>query len=276
MDFFKDLDFVTEADKSFMNDFFQKSHKAFLEKINMTEQEYQEQCVPYLEEASRISEIIKAEKERAEALQSDLAAKTVREERSRGGETIHRGFYCPSLIADIVIGNCKRGSLCKEDHPKAIYTHYFDGDDRHIATKQEDYGIASTEYILHSDNKSLGIMFDEDDQIVTVAECEYDGNGRIIKYIYALCDSTKNAVVQCDKELYTYSGDKVIVDTSSLLRAASPVILTLNKYVFQIEAGYLKSYTLEVFQSEDISHEPLDSRTYQVKIKRKIPQINQS
>lgn len=30
-----------------------------------------------------------------------------------GGETLHRGYYCPSLIKDIVIGNCNRGRLVR-------------------------------------------------------------------------------------------------------------------------------------------------------------------
>lgn len=271
MDIFSYLDFHTEEETNPPHNFFNYSHKAFLAKLNMTEEEYEKLCAPYLEEASAFADIIKAEKGRKQELENILTANAVREEKGRGGESIHRGYYCPSLIEDIVVGNCKRGSLCKENNPKATYTHYFDCDNKHIATRQQDGDIVSTEYILYSANKSLGVLFDGCDQLVTIAECEYDKSGRILKYILVLCDTTKDAVIEYHKELYNYSEENIIVETSNLLCTISPAILTLNKYVFKIEAGFLKNYTVEVFDSKDISSEPLNSRFYNVKIKRKIP-----
>lgn len=34
-------------------------------------------------------------------------------EYGRGGEFFHRGYYCPSPILDIIVGNANRGKLIK-------------------------------------------------------------------------------------------------------------------------------------------------------------------
>jgi len=266
---FDELDFLSEEDINSLRNFFEDSHKVFLKKLNMTDEDYNAFCEPYLKEASAFNDLIKAQKGNKQLLEKSLLAHSVREEKSRGGESIHRGFYCPSLIQDIVIGNCKRGSLCKPNNPKAAYTHYFDSDDKHIATRKHDGSIASTEYILYHDNKSIGIMFDEVDRLETIAECEYDENGRILRYVHALCGN--NAVTELYKELYTYSKENIIVETSTLNCNIPHVLLSLDKYSFQIESGMLKNYTVEVFGGEDISDQPLNTRTYSIKRKRKVP-----
>lgn len=270
MDIFDELDFLSDEDINCLQKFLKDCHKTFLDKTSMTEEEYERQCVPYLEEAYAFSDIIKAEKDRKQELEKLLIANSVREEKSKGGETIHRGYYCPSLIQDIVIGNCKRGSLCKANNPKATYTHYFDSNNKHIATRKQDGSIVSTEYILYNDNKSLGIMFDACDQLETIAECEYDENGRILKYVLALCDTENDAVTEFYKELYTYSEQNIIVETSNLNCNISPVLLSFNKYSFQVESELLKNYTIEVFDNEDISNQPLNTRFFSIRIKRKI------
>ena len=265
------LDFWDDEEIQFLNHFFEDAHQAILDKLGMTEEEYQKQCAPYLEEASAFSEIIKAKKGKKQELQNSLVANAVREEKSKGGECIHRGYYCPSLIEDIIIENCKRGKLCKENDPKATYTHYFDRDNRHIATRQQEGNIVYTEYISCGENKSLGIMFDGAEELASIAECEYDERGRILKYIFVLCNPTDDEVMEYNKELYAYSEETIIVETAKLLCGDFTTMLNTNKYRFNMEAGYLKNYTIEIYNNKDISCEPLNDRSFNVKIKRKIP-----
>lgn len=266
---FDELDFLSEEDINSLRNFFEESHKAFLEKLNMTEEDYNAFCEPYLKEASAFTDLIKAQKGNKQLLEKSLLEHAFREEKSRGGENIHRGFYCPSLIQDIVVGNCKRGSLCKSNNPKATYTHYFDSNNNHIATRRQEGKFIATEYILYDNNKSLGIMFDDMNQLETIAECEYDEDGRILKYVLALCDTKNDTVIEFYKEFYTYSKENIVVETSNLNCNISPVLLSLNKYSFRVESGLLKKYTVEVFDNEDISGQPLNTRCYNVKIKRK-------
>ena len=42
-----------------------------------------------------------------------ISKTVVRREQATGGGTMHRGFYCPSIVEDIIIGNINRGKLIK-------------------------------------------------------------------------------------------------------------------------------------------------------------------
>ena len=58
---------------------------------------------------------------------------TCRREYSRGGQTIHRGFYSPSRM-DMVTGGMHRGNLLKglPRSFKNLYEYHFDSQDRLI------------------------------------------------------------------------------------------------------------------------------------------------
>ncbi len=60
----------------------------------------------------------------------------VKKEYARGGECIHRGFYCPSPVLDIIVGNCKRGKLVKKPRKQPDYEYWFDSHNRLILSKQ--------------------------------------------------------------------------------------------------------------------------------------------
>jgi len=65
-------------------------------------------CLPYLEECRRLTKLIKRYQPGCKHLFENQAASVVREEYSLGGYALHRGYYCPSLIDDIIIGGCNR------------------------------------------------------------------------------------------------------------------------------------------------------------------------
>ncbi len=272
-DSLSDLDFLPKEDVDSLREFFNGAHKAFLDRVQMTEEEYARLCAPYAERVSAFTDKRKAEKSKRQQLETALRANAVRVEKSRGGEGIHRGYYCPSLIYDIVVGNCKRGNLCRENNPNARYTHYFDDDNNHIATvwHNEDGAPIITEYILHRGNNSVGFSFDNDGRLQTMAECEYDERGRILAYVLVEFHHFRDEVTEYYEERYRYSEESVVVETASLFVGVSPALLNLNRYVFQTEAGFLKNYTVELFDCVDLRDQPLDGRFYDVKIKRKIP-----
>ena len=262
-DFLDGLTFMSEEEKSFMCKWFADSHISFLEKIKMTEEEYDVLCVPYRSECERMAEIMKENSGRQNELDIALKCNTDEIKYSAGGETFHRGFFCPSLIEDIVVVNCNRGRMCKADNPRVAGTHYFDKNNKHIGTALN--GLK--EYISYCGNKSLGLQYCRG-ELWGIAECEYDDTGRILTYIRALCDHYNNSVTEYNREVYTYTEDKMIVEWS---RYNPPIsLLAINKYVFTVENGYLTEYVVEISDLEDISGEPLEGRTYKVKRKRKI------
>ncbi len=263
-----DLKFFPKEELEFLKTFSVNAHKVFLERINMSEAEYKQLCQPYLKECQCYEDILKTQSNLAMHYKNTLLTTSVKQENSVGGETIHRGFYCPSLIQDIVVGNCKRGKLCKPNNRKITYTYYFDSNDNLIAIRQES-GI---EFITYKKNTSLGVFYDNDNRIQKISECKYDNSGRIKEYIYALCYN--DTIEQLEKEVYTYLTDSVIVENSILfisdLFENEPINLSLNKYIFSIENNYLTSYIVDIFDTEDITTQPLKDRTYKVNIKRKV------
>ena len=229
----------------------------------MTSDEYLKLCEPYMADANELSEAVKEYNMGRTELQKELNNRTVTVRKSVGGKTIHRGFYCPSLVKDIVIGNCKRGRLSKSDAAKADYLHYFDADNKHIATRMVHMENDDIEFIIQVGNKSLGLSY-SGKRLENVSICEYDEDGRILKYIYASSD-----MFQIEKEIYVYEKDKLVVNHSTMLNC-KPVILLLDRYDFNVENGYLKNYTVEVFGTENLEKEDLEGRTFDVKIKRKV------
>lgn len=64
-----------------------------------------------------ISDLVSFGNEYADKMSQSHASinqEIIKVEYTKGGETIHRGFYCPSLVKDLIVGNLKRGKLLKK------------------------------------------------------------------------------------------------------------------------------------------------------------------
>lgn len=267
MDIFDLFPELSEEEKGEIQNVLSGWHRQFLEMRNLTEESYSALCKPYQEECGEFTEIYDAHIGRRAELQAELEGKIAREEKSIGGESIYRGLYCPSPVRDIVVGNCKRGKHCRPGNPKASYTYYFDREDRLIAVRK-DCSFDTMEYISYHGDRSVGIQFNGD-HLEMVCVSEYDAQGRIVSNKEVLFYPCSREVYQCEKELYTYADDTLIVEHSYLTQG-NPPNLSLNRYVFAVEDGYLKSYVVEVFDTKDVRDEPLKGRAFSVKLKRKI------
>ena len=95
----------------------------------------------------------------------------VRTEYGIGGETLHRGYYCPSLIFDIVVGNVKRGRITSNPvyKKRAEYVYGFDRDNRLIVA-EHPYG---KEIISYDGTTVVGCEFSENGEIEIYSECIY-------------------------------------------------------------------------------------------------------
>lgn len=114
-------------------------------------------------------------------------------EYSKGGETIHRGYYCPSPVLDLIIGNLKRGKLLKRkpDFGKYSYEYGYDTDDRLIRVRGVNEFTTpdsrfDEEYLVYKNDIVYGIEFDNMGQIEAVSRCTYE-NRNIVKYERSVC-----------------------------------------------------------------------------------------
>lgn len=158
-----------------------------------------------------ISELVSIRNEFASKLsqlQNSNEKEIVTFEYSKGGELLHRGYYCPSLVFDLIVGNVKRGKLLKRkpDFGKYSYEYGFDADNRLIRVKGV-YEFATPvsrfdeEFLIYSDDIVLGVEFDNMGDIDVVCRCTYD-NGKIVKYERSVCGTLEYADLYYEEYFY--------------------------------------------------------------------------
>ncbi|MCM3115723.1 hypothetical protein M3610_10525 [Neobacillus sp. MER 74] len=160
---------------------------------------------------SIISELVsfrnKYEKKRSQ-LRSLAEKEIVNTQYSKGGEAIHRGYYCPSPVLDLIVGGLKRGKLFKRtpDFGRYSYEYCFDANDRlvHVkgvnefTTPDSNY---DEEYLLYDGNIILGVEFRHTGDIVAVSRCTYENN-HIVKYEWSLCSLPQYADLYIEEYVY--------------------------------------------------------------------------
>lgn len=97
---------------------------------------------------------------------------------SRGGLCLPRGYYCPSLLMELLITNVSRGRLLKKTKKTPDYTYYFDEGELKLVGKEDaDTGKTDFEWIEKNGNIEYSIFKDAANRI-TISEYEKD---RIVK-----------------------------------------------------------------------------------------------
>jgi len=229
-------------------------------------------CKPYVLECNRIAEITNQYSDVYMALYDELRHSVVKSEYSVGGEVLHRGYYCPSPIIDIVIGNAGRGKLLqritKRSNP--AYQYGFNkNNELVVVNKLSSFG--NKEVIIRNNQKETGIAFSDEFGINTISECEYD-NGQISSYVFCLYYSYNIHVVDYRKEVYQFSSEGLeTVDMISLLNNEDAPILSHSRFLFQHDnEGYLSKYTLVHFENGSLKPSIWDGYEFDVKIKRRV------
>lgn len=122
----------------------------------------------------------------------------------RGGIGIHRGFYCPSPIDDIITGNVGRGTLCNKLPTKYApdYAYRIDATGQLCTVCQ--YGIYK-EYIVRDNEFELGLLYRVDEMrpesVDTITLSSYQDN-RIQLYAIGDYDDKSNTVYHCILEAF--------------------------------------------------------------------------
>lgn len=171
----------------------------------------------------------------------------VRWEYSKGSKFLRRGYYCPSLVEDIIIGNCSRGTLTDKVSARSKYFKYgYDVCDNMIIVKNDSYG--QNEFLIRENNSEIGITFDRVYCIESISECIYDSSDRLISYTYYVFDA--NGIIWiCTREEYSYPENKLIMDRFEMDIAGDKMenyVYKHEKYCFNVEG---KNYVL--CRSED-------------------------
>lgn len=199
-------------------------------------------------------------------LYSKVTRNIVRKEYSSKGSEIHRGFYCPSPVQDVVIGNCKWGRLLKNkgNFSSNGFEYGFDEKDRLIFARCDE--IDNIEFIEYKDNYSIGYGFNiskSKPELVKISECFYDDFGRIILYIFGFCQLYKFGELKYEQFQYNESGIYIdhFVDYGY-------GIVSYDSYIFQHNKnGYLSSFDIANLIDKEKED---DKERHFVKLKRKV------
>lgn len=224
---------------------------------------------PFILECQRISDIATQYKDKCQFYFEELCHKVVREEYSVGGEVLHRGYYCPSPIYDIVVGNANRGKLLKRQTSRSnpTYKYGFDMNDNLITISQS----YNNEFIIWNGETEIGISFSKDFGIEHISECFYNGR-QIQSYVFCLYNQNENHIVQYQRENYEYSefGLKT-ADFMNFFENEKPPILQHDKYHFQHDnEGFLSKYTVVEYDGDSIKDSVWKNHVFDVNIERKV------
>lgn len=217
----------------------------------------------YFSEFNKITKIIKEYSSKCESIIKELSTKVVYEQYGVGGECLHRGYFCPSRIIDVITGNINRGKI-KKNINKPDFTFGFDCNNKLVLVKQENI----YEFIIYQDDNEIGITVLDDFKITAISYCKYTID-RICEYTFCLYDPYKKQIIEITKEIYSYSENRMEVDWFRFFDMNSLQNSVNEKYVFNLVDGYLSTYTI---QNNDNSKTSAYSNSdiFRVKLKRQV------
>ena len=189
-----------------------------------------------------------------------------------GSHNLHRGFYCPSPVYDLIVGNVHRGRLLKRITKGSNITHRFSYSQAGMMilceTVLNGHPIF-TEYLIYKDDRVYGIMLDNSNALSRVSSEVYH-NGRITQYCFVqvvhLQDSS--SIFDYYEEQYAYDDDGLC---TCVWKSFNPGAETFEEMLleFQREAGYLVSYTAKDRSIQDGEENNNVVGTYYPRTRRK-------
>lgn len=217
---------------------------------------------------TRLNHIYEKYKNQCELLYKNAVNAVIRKEFANKGENLHRGYYCPSPITDIVLGNASRGRILKRitSRSKPSYEYGFDKLGQLCIAHYlylDEFDDNHVEVILHDNKCEIGILFSINKNghtsIESICESVFDDSNRIKSFILGHI-VYKNQIDEIEIEKYYYdeSGLKT-VETYSWVAS----IYSGEKYIFKhSNNGFLSEYVCEPRMYPD--------EKFQVNIERKI------
>jgi len=184
-----------------------------------------------------------------------------------GGEYLHRGYYCPSIIADIIAGNVSRGKILKQKNivKPPTFTFGFDYENKLILIQQHDL----CEFIFRNKKTEIGIAVSNDMKIQSVTECQFCGE-QICSYIFCLYNPYEECIVELTEERYAYFKHQVQVDWSRASTSKNAWVKQHENYIFSVENGYLASYRVQELDTNGLERNVWNDRLFKVQLKRKV------
>ena len=234
-------------------------------------EEYALQYTTFLSAAHRLISLAEQKMPEIETLAEKIYGQTVRTVAAKQS-WLHRGYYCPSRVYDLVVGNVKRGTLLKRltARSKSYFLYGFDEKDRLLWSKHfyNNCHIKS-EYLLHMGSSIYGFTIDLRGHLEAITEEVYENN-RLVCYRYLLVVSRESAIepVEMKQENYTYDSEGLLYCDWYRLHPAI-FLLTHERVTFARKDGYLTQYWVDRIVGSTHQEVVEKSDIYDVLVERK-------
>ena len=209
-------------------------------------------------------------------LREKALAETCYTEYSKGGETFHRGYYCPSLVQDLIIGNANRGRLLKR-RPVVNYDYIYYLNEARQIIMVDDFDSRKTlttrEFVIYQESNEVSVeyrMSCHSNQInmERASLCDYEaGKLRAYRHLCASAYCRDDGSRYVSKYSYSISAEDYDYDESGLL--CESVLGEKLSYKIETSSGELKTEggtyenAYRFFHNEDgflYAYKPLEPR----------------
>ena len=199
-----------------------------IENMTLTDLELIEKCKKLEEEHKKlIGNYLRKDIKRDEIVNKKYAV---------GGELLHRGYYCPSPIYDIVISNVHRGKLVKDLNDKVIYIYSFDKFGRLVEMENIEEFV-SKEFIWYENDNQYSVSMlsaNPNDHISNTTRCIYEDN-RIMRYEFVTVSSKgSNGEKPDDYKIYDIEVEEYFYNENGELASVLRYIYFKHKGGFYI------------------------------------------
>jgi hypothetical protein len=158
--------------------------------------------------------------------------------------TLYRGYYHPSPVYDLIVGNTKRGRLVRNPVTAQLSHCYYYDDQRRLLRVDSYYQgrISHTEYLKREGQMVYGFTVDCSGRLAAVCRETYD-NGRIasLSLMHCVCTHGQYRCFEYLEEHYRYDSEGLCTSNFVVYRPGS-VHVIYEIYEFQRENGRFVSY----------------------------------
>lgn len=163
-------------------------------------------------------------------LRKKALAETCYREYSKGGEGTHRGYYCPSPVIDLLIGNVSRGRLLKR-RPAVNYDYIYYLNEARQIIMVDDFAtwengrktLYTREFVFHRENVETSVEYNLDwflgyIHMYSASLCDYAaGKLRAYRHLNMHTYRRDDGSFYADKDSYTLYAEDYEYDESGLM-----------------------------------------------------------
>lgn len=179
--------------------------------------------------------------------------------------TLHRGYYHPSPVYDLIVGNTKRGRLQSNMTDYVSHQYFYNASGRLERIESFSCGrTAFIELLQYQDGIILGTTLDSNGRLAAVCEEVYEDD-RITTLYLVNCFFDGNQYVAYDYRREKYIYDDIGISACDFVSFSPQSKNIIHKtYEFQREDGYLVSFSEMLQNRTDVK-----VTKYQITKKRK-------